>query len=63
MGSDCVLVFGETDLGDLLSVSGQSVEVVAVVVVVRIGQENGRLVLRRRSDKRDECCEEDGEHE
>lgn len=63
MGSDCVLVFGETDLGDLLSVSGQSVEVVAVVVVVRIGQENGRLVLRRRSDKRDERCEEDGEHE
>lgn len=56
-GSDYVLVFEETDSDDLFSVSARLAE---AGVVRRTERGNGRLVLRRRSDRRDQRYEEDG---
>ena len=42
-GFDCVLVFEETDLDGLPSVSASLAKVIVAVVVMRDGQENGRF--------------------
>jgi len=55
-GPDRVLVSGEVDSDDLLSVS---VRLPVVEVVVQTGRKNGRLVLRRRSGSSgDTYCDE-----
>lgn len=56
-GSDYVLVFEETESDDLFSVSARLAE---AGVVRRTERGNGRLVLRRRSDRQDQRYEEDG---